>query len=168
MLHFRSPVGSPAFVNRLGKSFPKARRGITFPPAPVSTLHRRLAHFFDATDISTFAKASVITSMEMSVKVISSRSLGLFWLVSHVFIGDFVIMWVSFRNTYFVNFLLASRTMARWLLGVECFLGSWSCPLGFPALDSPVPDSLTGVACRVLCWAMWPAWSMGLSAIATL
>ena len=167
MLHFRSPVGSPAFVNRLGKSFPKAQRGITFPPAPVSTLHRRLARFFDAIDISTFAKASVIASMEMSAKVISSGSLGLFWLVSQAF-RDFVVMRVSFRNTYFVNFLLASRTMARWLLGVGCFLGSWSCHLGFPALDSPVPDPLTGMARRVLCWAVLPAWSMGLSAIATL
>ena len=86
MLHFRSPVGSPAFVNRLGKSFPKARRGITFPPAPVSTLHQKLPRFFDATGISTFAKASVIASMEMSAKVISSRSLDLCGSVSHAFI----------------------------------------------------------------------------------
>ena len=52
----------------------------------VSTLHRRLARFFDATVISTFAKASVIASMEMSAKVISSGSLDLCRSVSHVFI----------------------------------------------------------------------------------
>ena len=81
-MHFHNPVGIPVFVNRLGKSFAKARRGITFPPAPVSTLHRRLALFFDATGISTVAKASVIASMEMSARVIFSRSFGLFWSAS--------------------------------------------------------------------------------------
>ena len=65
----------PVFVNRLGKSLAKAQRGITFPPAPVSTLHRRLALFFDATGISTVAKASVIASMEMSARVIRFGSL---------------------------------------------------------------------------------------------
>ena len=82
MLHFHSPMGSPDFINQLEKSFPKARRGITFPPTPKSTLHERLALFFDATGISTFAKASVIASMEISVRVISFGSLGLFWMAS--------------------------------------------------------------------------------------
>ena len=82
VLHFRNPVGIPVFINQLGKSLAKARRGITFPPASVSTLHRRLTLIFDATGISTVAKASVIASMEMSTRVIFSRSSGLFWLAS--------------------------------------------------------------------------------------
>ena len=53
-----------------------------FPPIPVSTLHWRLALFFDATGISTIAKASVIASMEMSMRVICFGSSGLFWLAS--------------------------------------------------------------------------------------
>ena len=81
-MHFCNPLGTPVFINRFGKSLAKAQRGITFPPAPVSTLHQRLALFFDATGISTVAKASVITSMEMSARVIFSGSSGLFWLAS--------------------------------------------------------------------------------------
>ena len=34
------------FVNWLGKSFSKVQRGITFPPAPVSSLHWRLDLFW--------------------------------------------------------------------------------------------------------------------------
>ena len=46
MVHFQSPVGSPAVVNWLGKSSPKAQKGITFSPAPVSTLHQSLTFCF--------------------------------------------------------------------------------------------------------------------------
>ena len=53
-----------------------------FPSAPVSTLHQRLALFFDAIGISTVVKASVIVSMEMSARVICFGSSGLFWLAS--------------------------------------------------------------------------------------
>ena len=56
--------------------------GIMFPPAPVSTLHQRLALFFDAIGISTVAKASVITSIKMSVRMICFGSSGLIWSAS--------------------------------------------------------------------------------------
>ena len=54
-------------INQLGKSFPKVLRGIIFHPILVSTLPA----LFDATSISTFAKTPVISSMEISVRVIS-------------------------------------------------------------------------------------------------
>ena len=75
-------MGILVFVNWLGKSLAKVWRGITFSPAPVSTLHQRLALFFDATGISTIAKVSVIVSMEMPVRVICFGSSSLFWLAS--------------------------------------------------------------------------------------
>ena len=78
MLYFCSPVDSPAFINQLGKSFPEAQRGITFHSVLVSNLHQRLALFFDTTGVSTFAKASVISSMKMSVRKIFSGFMGLF------------------------------------------------------------------------------------------
>ena len=52
-----------------------------FPPATVFTFHQRLA-LFTATGISTFAKASVIVSIEMTTRVLSFGSLGLFWSAS--------------------------------------------------------------------------------------
>ena len=55
----------------MGKSFAKAQKGIRFPPAPVSTIHQRLALSFDATGISAVAKASVIMSIEMSARVVN-------------------------------------------------------------------------------------------------
>ena len=82
VLHFHNPVGIPVFVNRFWKSFAKTQRGITFPPTSVSTLHQRLALFFDMIGISTVAKASVIASMEMSVRVICFGSSSLFWSAS--------------------------------------------------------------------------------------
>ena len=86
VLHFRDPMGIPVFINQLGKSFAKAQRGIMFPPAPVSTLDQWLALFFDATCISTVAKASVIASMEISMRVICFKSSGVFWLACQAYI----------------------------------------------------------------------------------
>ena len=53
MVDGASPVGCPSVSNHFGKSFVNVQRGMTLLPAPVSTLHLRVAsqHF----PISTFS-----------------------------------------------------------------------------------------------------------------
>ena len=56
-----SPVGCPSVLNLSGNSLENARRGMTLPPAPVSTLHRRVAsrRFPMSAGNSMVAKASI-------------------------------------------------------------------------------------------------------------
>ena len=60
-----SPLGEPSALIRLGNSLANARSGMTLPPAPVSTLHLRVASLFGpiSAGISTVAKASVVESI---------------------------------------------------------------------------------------------------------
>ena len=63
-----SPLGEPSALIHLGNSLANARSGMTLPPAPVSTLHLRVASLFGpiSAGISTVAKASVVESIRTS------------------------------------------------------------------------------------------------------
>ena len=103
-----------------------------FPSAPVSTLHQRLALFFDATGISTVAKASVIASMEslwgwssLSPLVSSGRLVSMY--------HDFIKSRVSFWNSYLICLFLP-----------PCC--HWGCDLGFMWASLALLDFCTSIS----------------------
>ena len=76
-----SPVGCPSVSNLFGKSFVNVWSGMTLPPAPVLTLHLRVAsqHFCISAGISMSAKASVPFVFTSAMVMVSSNHKG--WLL---------------------------------------------------------------------------------------
>ena len=71
-----SPLGEPSALICLENSLANVCSGMTLPPAPVSTLHLRVASLFGpiSAGIWTVAKASVVESIRTLDISIVSRS----------------------------------------------------------------------------------------------
>ena len=107
-----SPVGFPSLSNLSGNSLANVRRGMTLPPAPVSTLHSRVASWFFPMSAgnSILAKASIPVVFTSSMVMVSSSHKA--WLRGTTptptsFRADAVPVPTSFRT-------VATRTSSQW------------------------------------------------------
>ena len=154
-----SPVGFPSLSNLSGNSLENVRRGMTLPPAPVSTLHFRVASLFPmSAGNSILAKASIPVIFTSSMVMVSSSHKA--WLrgttpAPTTFRADAVPVPTSFRDCsnfhlITVGISIGSNIMDLVLpgLGFAILLGlalSSGClsSLGCPTLVLPVSNFST-------------------------
>ena len=135
-----SPVRFPSLSNLSGNSLANVWRGMTLPPAPVSTLHFRVASLFFPMSAgnSILVKASIPVVFTSSMVMVSSSHKA--WLrgttpAPTTFRADAVPVPTSFRTvaTFTSSQWVSASVPTSWILfcrGLDLpFCWGWHCPV---------------------------------------
>ena len=135
-----SPVRFPSLSNLLGNSLANVWRGMPLPPAPVSTLHFRVASLFFPMSAgnSILVKASIPVVFTSSMVMVSSSHKAWLWGTTPAptaFRADAVPVPTSFRTvaTFTSSQWASALVPTSWILfcwGLDLpFCWGWHCPV---------------------------------------